>query len=271
MSSWVARSDETSRAFDGVAADYHRTNTANPLLAHMRARTMALLRQQVPPGSSVLDLGCGPGTDHPAMVAAGYRITAIDSSPEMVRQAQQRASALAIENQPIIRHCRIEDLSAFEAASFDAVFSNFGPLNCVSDLDAVAREIHRVLRHNGVAVASIVGRLCPWEVALFVARGDLSRAFVRLRRGPVPVPLNRGTVWTRYYSTGECIQSFHRAGFTTRRLVSMGLVAPPPYTEAFAARHPALVARLLAIDDSVGRRTLLRGLGDHFSVVMERR
>lgn len=271
VSSWAERSDDTSRAFDAVAADYHRTNTSNPLLAHMRARTMALLRRNVVSGSSVLDLGCGPGTDHPAMAAAGYRITAIDSSPLMVRQAQQVASALAVATRPLVRHGRIDDLSAFTPASFDAVFSNFGPLNCVPDLDAVAGELHRVLRPNGVVVASIIGRFCPWEVALFAARGDLRRAFIRWRRGPVPVPLNGGTVWTRYYSTRECTRSFHRAGFVTRCLVSMGVVAPPPYTEAFAARHPALVASLLSVDEVVGRWPLLRGLGDHFTVVFERR
>ena len=49
------------------------------------------------------------------------------------------------------------------SAAFDAAFSNFGPLNCVEDLPAVARQLHEVLRPGGVLVASVIGRVCPWE------------------------------------------------------------------------------------------------------------
>jgi ubiquinone/menaquinone biosynthesis C-methylase UbiE len=44
------------------------------------------------PGSSVLDVGCGFGAFHPALVAAGARVLALDYSPGMAREARQRAA-----------------------------------------------------------------------------------------------------------------------------------------------------------------------------------
>lgn len=261
---------DTAQAFDGVAGDYHRTNTANPILQHMRGRSMAMLRRYVPAGADLIDLGCGPGTDHAAMVAAGYVVTGIDASPEMVREARVRAAGLQGPHRPVVLCRSIDHVATFPPGSFDAAFSNFGPLNCVDDLAATAAHLHEILRPGGVLVASVIGRACPWEVALFAARGEWRRAVTRWRRGPVGVSLEGGTVWMRYVSPGAFTRVFGTAGFTVRALEGLGVVAPPPYLEGFAARRPELVARLLAVDEAVGGWPGLRAMGDHFLVAVQR-
>lgn len=261
---------DTSRAFDAVAGEYDHTNQENPILRHMRARSFATLRRVVPPGAALLDLGCGPGTDHAAMVSAGYVVTAIDASPHMVRQAQGRAAMMDDARRPVVLCRSIGGVSAFAPASFDAAFSNFGPLNCVPDLAGCARQIHDVLRPGGVLVASVIGRLCPWEIAVYLSRGDLRRAALRFRRGPVAVPLKDGTVWTQYYSPRVFTRVFEAAGFSARLQRGMGVIAPPPYLEAWASRHPALAARLLRWDAAVSGWPGVRAMGDHFLVVLQR-
>jgi SAM-dependent methyltransferase len=261
---------QTARAFDAVAEEYHCANAGNPILQHMRERAIAALRRHVPAGADLLDLGCGPGTDHPTMLGVGYCVTAIDASPEMVRQARRRADALWGPDRPTLVCRAIDQVDRFPPESFDAAFSNFGPLNCVPDLLAVAGQIHDVLRPGGVLVASVIGRICPWEIGLYLSRGDLRRAVLRFRPGAVAVPLKDGTVWTRYLTPGAFERTFRRAGFRRRELRGLGVLAPPPYLEAFAARRPALVARLLAMDGEVGSWPLLRSLGDHFLIVLQR-
>jgi 2-polyprenyl-3-methyl-5-hydroxy-6-metoxy-1,4-benzoquinol methylase len=76
---------DTRRAFDGVAPIYHQVNVENRLLAWMRAQLWRAVSRHVPPASHLLDLGCGPGTDEAHFAAQGYRVTAIDWSPAMVR------------------------------------------------------------------------------------------------------------------------------------------------------------------------------------------
>ena len=105
---------------------------------------------------------------------------------------------------------------------------------------------------------------------MYLTRGDLTRALVRFRDDQVGVPLGDGTVWTHYLTPRRFVRTFRPAGFTPRELQGLGVVAPPPYASAFAARHPEIVGRLLEWDASVGRWPLFRDLGDHFLVVMQR-
>ena len=264
------RLDDTARAFDGVAREYHTSNEENRILRHMRRRAVATLRRYVPAGSRLLDLGCGPGTDHPEMVRAGYSVTAIDASPAMAHEAAERAASMRETDRSTVLCHPIERVQELSLEPFDAAFSNFGPLNCVNDLPDVARQIYEVLKPGGVLVASVIGRVCPWEIALYLTRGDVARAFRRFTRRPVGVPLKDGTVWTQYPSPGGFERTFVAAGFIRRECCGLGVIAPPPYLSAFAERRPALVEKLLDLDETIGRMPLLRRVGDHFLVVLQR-
>ena len=76
---------ETSRAFDGVASTYDRSNEDNPILRAMRLRVRTSLLQAVTPGSRLLDLGSGPGT------GGGGSITASGSSTASARVGNSSA------------------------------------------------------------------------------------------------------------------------------------------------------------------------------------
>jgi 2-polyprenyl-3-methyl-5-hydroxy-6-metoxy-1,4-benzoquinol methylase len=263
--------DDTRAAFDRVAAGYDQSNTENPILSAMRQRTLAALTSRVSPGARILDLGCGPGGDAETLARAGYSVTAVDWSPAMVEEAQRRVREAQVRERVSVRHLGIQEIDHLEACAYHAALSNFGPLNCVPDLDEAARLIAGRLRPGGVLVASVIGRVCPWEIGLYVARGQVSRARVRFAKAFVPVPLDGKVVWTRYYSPRRFERAFSRAGFRRTALRGLGVFAPPPYLESFARRHRRLVNALEAVDDRVAGWPLLRGCGDHFLMVLVKR
>jgi SAM-dependent methyltransferase len=236
----------------------------------MRTRVRAALEQVAPPGSWVLDLGCGPGTDDVPLALRGYRITAIDWSPAMVAEARRRVSEFRVDERVRVLHLGIHQLAQLAPAVFDAAYSNFGALNCVEDLPVAAREIALRIRPGGVLVASVIGRICPWEIVLHLIRGRTRRALIRFTRKRVPVNLERGTVWTRYYTPHGFCRSLSDAGFSIVHFRALGLAAPPPYAAAFADRHPILVDRLQRLDDLAGAWPIVRSMGDHFVVVARR-
>lgn len=263
---------DTQEAFDRVADGYDRSNSENPILCAMRARLHRTVAAFAPAGGDLLDLGCGPGSDAAAFASRGYRVTAVDWSPAMVEQARQRARKSGVGGRLDVQHIGIHELDRLEphGALFDVAYSNFGPLNCVVDLQVAAQQIADRLRLGGVLVASVIGRVCPWEIALYVARGDRARVSIRFRRGLVAVPLDGGTVWMRYFSPREFEPAFASAGLTRVSLRALGLFVPPPYLQAFADRHPSLMDGLQRVEDRCGGWPVLRGWGDHFLIVMRK-
>jgi SAM-dependent methyltransferase len=261
---------DTRSAFDSVAEAYDGPLGNNSLVQAVRARTLAEVRRRVPPGATLLDLGCGTGLDAAALAQEGYRVTAIDWSSEMVRRTQDRATRDGLELMLAVHQLGIHELDRLAIDDFDGAYSDLGSLNCVPDLAVAARAIGGHLRPRGTLIASVIGRVCPWELALFTAKRQGGQARRRAAKGAVPVPLNGRTVWTSYYSPAEFRSAFERAGFTLRSLRGLGLLAPPPYMDAFAQRHPHVVATLQALEDRVAGWPGLRGWGDHFLIVMQR-
>jgi SAM-dependent methyltransferase len=261
---------DTQRAFDSVAPNYDRSNATNPVLCEIRRRTVSAVAERVPPGSSLLDLGCGPGPDVEYFARMGHRVVAIDWSPSMVRETTRRIQAAGLQDRVEVVHLGIHELDRLAPRVFDAAYSDLGPLNCVPDLEDAARGIAARIAPGGIFVASVIGRVCPWELALYGARRNWKRLRVRFAPGLVPVPLDGGTVWTRYYSPAELESAFRPAGFERLSLRALGLVLPPPYLEGFQARHPKWLDLLTRIEDRVASRRVLRTWGDHFLIVMRR-
>ena len=262
--------EHTRRAFDAVALDYDTQNRQNAILERMRARSLATLATYTTAGAHVLDLGCGPGTDFAALVAAGYRVTAVDGSAAMAEEAGRRARALAAAGAVRVHRLGIEEIDRLPRGSYDAAYSSFGPLNCVADLGRVARLLASRLRPGGVLVASVIGRICPWEIACYAWKLDWQRLKVRFAPDFVAVPLGREQIWTRYYSPGEFGRLFQAAGFHRASLQALGVLVPPPYMDAAADRYPRLTTALQAIEDRVAEWPGIRSIGDHFLIVLRR-
>jgi SAM-dependent methyltransferase len=255
---------DTRRAFDAVAQTYAAANDANPVIRMMRERTISAVRRHVPPRARVLDLGCGPGPDVVTLARLGYDVTAIDWSPGMVARAADTVHANQLGDRARVQVLGIHELDTLPAGAWQAAYSNLGPLNCVPDLPATARAIAARLAPGGVFVASVIGRTCPWEWAIYGLRGQFDRVRVRYRTTFEPVPLAGQTVWTQYLTPLECERAFEPAGFQMIGLRALGLTVPPPYLDAFCRRHPRLLSGLIAVDDTIATWPGFRHWGDHF-------
>ena len=261
---------DTQGAFDGVAPAYDRANARNSVLCAMRQRVIDTIAAHTPAGGRILDLGCGPGADEETLVGAGYSVTAIDWSAAMVDETRKRLARAGFGGRVELHHLGIQELDRLPAGSFDTVCSNFGPLNCVPSLPVAVALIADRVRPGGRFIASVIGRICPWEIALYAGRADWTRLKVRFARHAAPVPLNGHTVWTRYYTPGAFARVAAVSGFELVSFRGLGVFGPPPYMDSFAARHPALVARLQQLEDLAGGWPGVRSLGDHFLIVLRK-
>ena len=104
---------------------------------------------RIDPGSVVLDLGCGAGTDlliAAQMTGPAGRAIGVDMTTAMLSRAQASADAMGLESVEL-HEALIESLPV-EDASVDVVISN-GVIDLLPDKDVVLDEIDRVLRPGG--------------------------------------------------------------------------------------------------------------------------
>ncbi len=137
--------DQTVASFAGVA---------NPFsLGRIEAR------------ASVLDLGCGAGTDlliAAQMVGAEGEVIGIDMTPEMLGKSRRNAEELGAAH--VSFREGLAEAIPIDDAWADAVISN-GVINLCADKQAVFAEIHRILRPGGVLQFADIanGRPVPLE------------------------------------------------------------------------------------------------------------
>jgi len=144
-------------------------------------------RAGIKEGQTVLDFGCGPGFYTIAaarMVGAKGKVYSLDIQPLAVRSVEKKAKKAGLTNITTIlsdRDTRLPDQSIDIALAYDMI-------HMVKDKQALARELHRVLKPNGV-LSVIVGHVNVEDVLKVLEQDGLFS--VRDRQGRL-INLNKG-------------------------------------------------------------------------------
>jgi SAM-dependent methyltransferase len=259
-------------AFDGIAATYDQTFSHTLLGRIYRRAVWRRLDVLFHRGFRVLELNCGTGEDALYLASRGVWVLATDASEAMLEQTARKAREHRLD--ALIRTAALDlaDLGSGRALEvlehydppLDGALSNFGGLNCVSDLEPIAEGLASVLKERAPALLCLMGRLVPWEWVWYCARP--SRAFRRLKAG--------GAEWRglriRYPTIGEVKRVFGRY-FRVVRVAGIGFLLPPPYAEGIARRVPWLLRGLDRLERRMEAVPPLPWLSDHYLVELERR
>jgi ubiquinone/menaquinone biosynthesis C-methylase UbiE len=205
--------------FDAYAPDYERSAFGGEGLAYTGSLELAAVvgaLRDLRPGR-VLDAGAGTGRVARALAGAGWRVTALDISCEMLERLAREVPGCKTV------HGALGAPLPFADESFDAVVS-MRVLKYVEEIETAVRELARVLRPGGIAV-------------LEFANG---RSFARFGYRGAPI---------RFVTVGEAERLLRAAGVrTTKRVAGTRL----PFPLWSAARGPRAARVTAHVDRAVG-------------------
>lgn len=262
-------------AFSAVAPIYDAETEQNPMVAWVRAQTLARLTARFAPGDLVLELGCGTGVEAVALARAGVRVVATDVALAMVAATQERARAAGLSERVQVRRLAAASSGAllreYASGSFAGAYSSFGPLNCEPDLRSAAAGLARLVRPGGHVLISAINRFHPFETLWYAAHGDLRRAARRWRgyaEGTVSPALPHRV--PTFYATPHAFARRFAPHFRVVDCRALLLLLPPPYLAHLTARFPRLFRAASRLEPRLAGLPLLRALGDHFWLELER-
>ena len=259
-------SASVSRYYDAFAEVAEERYASNQILVRVRATFRRAVERC--PAASMLDLGCGPGTDSAyfARIYPGRRYAGLDVSERMVEVA--RANLTAVPGARIERGCAADLPRLWGDERFDLVYSFFGPLNTEPDLTNAARILGQMVAPGGALVLTFVNRFYALDSALHLLRGRPGRAFARLtdrwRGYSEATPLD-----ARLYFPSQIRDSF-APWFSVEHREGLSIVYPAWY-RAQRFRSDGAVVRALWLGDRVLNRTPLWCAGEHLLYVLRAR
>ncbi|MER6465793.1 methyltransferase domain-containing protein [Streptomyces sp. NPDC001228] len=219
----VSRPDQASYMLRAAAGDAGRA---------YKQQLIDLL--DIAPGQTVLDAGCGPGTDLPALaerVGTDGKVIGVDRAPAMLAKARERTAELSVVE---IREGDVHALpvvaESVDRAKIDRVLMH------VDDPVAVLAQLHHVTRPGAV-----IGLVEPdWDTLVVDAEDlDTSRAFTRYTTGHV----------VRNATIGRSLSRLaDQAGFQVRTVVT----TTPVFRDFQEADHTLGLGRNMqqAIDEN---------------------
>lgn len=178
-----------------------------------RAIPAMLYLMGVPKGATILDAGCGPGVHSIRAARAGCKVTAIDVSEAMLREAQSRVAAAGVA--PAVEF-RQEDLTklSFPDDSYRYVFS-WGVVMHIPEIEKALDELCRILTTEGsLALYVTNGNSCDQmleRVARFVLRKPIMRKRIPLGSGSW-FGLSGERVWAWQFNIPELIREIETRG-----------------------------------------------------------
>lgn len=260
-----------SAPFDGVADSYDEVFTTSSIGLAQRASVWQELEKTFHAGDRVLEIGCGTGVDACFLADRGVHVLACDSSSRMIAVTTQR-----LTNHHQGARVQPQVLAAEEIATlqkdgpFDGVFSNFGALNCVQNIPALAKDLASLVRPGAKALLCWMGPCCLWEISWYLAQAKRAKALRRLHRGGSSARLSGGGYVHVQYPSLHSLRRAFSPEFSLESIKGVGVAVPPSYMESAANRFPRLLQAAELADSFLGRCPGIRMLADHVLVKFKR-
>jgi len=251
-------------AFDRVAYSLDSTIQRNPINAWMHASNLAVLRSAFPPGSRLLELGCGTGADAISLAKQGCQVFGFDLSQAMVETAREKASVEQVGDRVRFVQGRSRDLLEVVRespwAEFDGAYANF-TLTYEGDLRSLARAVAAVLKPGAFFICTLPNRLVLSELVIYAPMLRFGLVLWRFAT-PLLKEVHGSVLEIHAYSPWQVRDAF-RGSFELCALVGVPTFLPPVYLRSQYQRLGGFGTALESLDARLAGRFPWNRLGEH--------
>ena len=253
--------DRVARQYDSIYDD--------PYWHFHDELTWRLIKPYLPrdANAACADLGCGTGKWGLRLLKSGYPVLFLDSSGAMVEQARAKSEELGggRAQRASFVIADIVEMPQVPSASLDLLLAMGDPLSICSDARRAAREMHRILKPGGVAIATADNKLAA--IDHFVERGNLDalEEFVVTGRTQWLTADERERFELTTFTPGGLTKLFERSGFEV--LEQTGKPVVPVRQNKHLLTHPDAVQRLLRLEAELARDPASAGRAGHLQIV----
>lgn len=258
-----------TNAFDTAAVRYDETFTHSVIGRLQRRYVWEQLTKifGTKPPKKLLEVNCGTGQDALWLAAQNIEVVATDISEAMIGIAKNKNTAANL----VFETVDLNDIeSHFKGEKFDFIFSNFGGLNCLSEiqLELFFKNASGLLTETGKLALVIMPKNTLWEQLYFVSKAKFSRVS-RRKKGSLMANVDGENVMTYYYNPNE-IKQLADYYFRLQSVHPIGFFVPPSYLEAFLKNRPKLTTLLDRLESRFQHKSLSK-YADHYLIILEKR
>jgi len=256
--------ESVKKAFTLQSKIFDEYEEQNDILKWMRSVTREHILHHLKKNDKVLELNAGTGMDAVFLAQNGFKVHAVDISEGMLEKLRLKVEKLNLKDIISSELLSFTELDKIQGGPFDYIFSNFGGLNCVSDLRIVTKHFKKVLNQRSKVTLVIMPPICLWEIAL-IFRGKLKTATRRLHKEGVIANIEGVKFETSYHSISDVVKAM---GHDFKLIETQGLasISPPPYMINFPKRYPELYRKLTGLDKKLSHVFPFNRWADHFIV-----
>lgn len=245
-----------AQTYDALADKYDAQLNANPVAEEIRKQLHAHLVRLFTPGTRVLDFSAGTGADALFLVERGVSVTALDLSPEMIRELRRSAVHRGLQIDSFVLPA--EQLGTLNRAPFDGAISTFGGINTMRNLPELAKQLHAKLKPDGALIIHGLNSFCFWQWVRGLRRGRLTA------RGDT-INLNQELGANHFYNPYTLWRESFKPYFALENVYAQSIIAAPP----LAINYRRAANALFAVDRALGRFS--PASGDFFVMQLRRR
>ncbi|MVM41716.1 methyltransferase domain-containing protein [Spirosoma sp. HMF3257] len=271
MESHKAINANATIAFNKQSTVFDKIYAHNVIVDYKRERTRTHLEKQLTSKSKVLELNSGTGEDALYFAQKGHTVHATDISEGMLSQLGKKVTESGFSNFITYEQISFDNLRDLtNKGPYDAIFSNFGGLNCSNNLNEILDSFSDLLKPEGVVTLTIMPSFCLWEF-LTILKGNYSLAFRRFFAKDGAKAHIEGVYFLCWYYSPSYITKRLKKDFNLVAIEGLCTVVPPSYFEKFPNKYPKLFKYLIKLEKTVKSIAPFNYIGDYFIITLKKK